>query len=303
MVTSIVDWTSIHLYSLLLYGGLACIMLAVAVMFMSIGSGQRSMALHEMRIYVRLEIEEKVKMIGIRYSSEWSDRLLRSMGWPQWITASKLKILRDVLCLMLLMIVLLREFILGSDNLLYPIIWILALYSTLSPSEKFFSIFSLLVAPLFRRIHNYRVGKETAVLIQLLRNEVNETKERSVLSIIQQFQKYFKILRNDLLILEHEWKNRKVALDHLRARYPNNEEIYFVCSVLEKLDEIGYMEAAKTLRENEQTLTNKQNAAYISREKDVNQVLAVINISGLAAACLWGILALFMWAYSYDFNY
>jgi len=261
------------------------------------------MAVHEMRIYMRLEINDRVEKLGNWYHSEWGDRLLISMGLPRWMTASRLKIVRDVLCALLVGLLFTRAFMFGLDDYYYPLVMIAALYSLLSPIEQFPSLFTMFVSPLFQRIHNYRVGRETAVLLQLLRNEANEKQERSVLSIIRQFQGYFKILQPDLLMLEHEWKNRKLALKHFMERYPENQEVDLICSVLEKLDEIGYEEAEKTLAENEKTLSEKQTASYKARQKDINSLLTLVNLSGVAAAALWGVLALFLWAYAFDINY
>ncbi|MEF2246422.1 hypothetical protein [Paenibacillus sp. IITD108] len=252
---------------------------------------------------MRLEINDQVAKLSKWYENELAERLLISMGAPKWLTASKLKIFRDGLCIVLIIILLTRLFVNGGGEFYYPLVFIAAVFSALSPTEQFPSIFTMFVAPLFQRIHNYRVGRETAVFIQLLRNEVNEKHERSVLSIIRQFQNYFKILQRDLLLLEHEWKNRKLALKNFAAQYPNNQEIDVICSVLEKLEEIGYEAAAKSLAENEDTLAEKQTASYKSRQKDINQVLTLVNISGVAAAALWGVLALFIWAYSFDINY
>ncbi|MEF3304223.1 hypothetical protein [Paenibacillus sp. GYB003] len=297
------SWIELNIYSLLLYGGLLSTVMSVIFMYSSIGSGQRLLAFHEVRIYVRLEIEDKAERLGRWYSSAWGDRLLASMGLPRWLDVARLKITRDVICLIVLILILFRWFIVSEGGLYYPIIATLALFSALSPNEQYPSIFNIFIAPLFQRVHNYRVGRETSVLIQLLRNEVSETQQRNVLSIIRQYQNYFKILREDLLLLEYGWKNRSLALKHFRERYPENAEIELICSVLDKLDEIGYEEAGKTLRENEETLLEKQTASYKTRQKDINQVLALVNISGVAAAALWGILALFMWAYSFDINY
>lgn len=300
---SIGSWIEMNLYSLLLYGGLAFIIASIVTMYSSIGSGQRLLAFNEMRIYVRLEVEDKAYRLGRWYASEWADRQLASMGIPRWFNAARLKIARDVICLFVLILIFLRWFMLSEVGLYYPLILVLALYSSLSPNEQYPSIFSIIVAPLVQRVHNYRVGRETSVLIQLLRNEVSEAQQRSVLSVIRQYQNYFKILRDDLLLLEYSWRNRSLALKHFRERYPNNAEIELICSVLDKLDEIGYEEAAKTLQENEETLLEKQTANYKTRQKDINQILALVNISGVVAAALWGVLALFMWAYSFDINY
>jgi len=299
-----VPWLNLHSFSLLLFGGLLFTLLSIVLLILSISHGQRSLALQEMRIYVQLEMKERMSSWLSFYDSEDADRLLCSMGWKRWVTGARLKIIRDLISLTLLLFVLTKFAFVGGDRVGYHLILVCGVYSALSPTKEIPSIFTLIIAPFFRKINRYRVSRETSVFLQLLRNEVHEKKERSVLSIIRQYQPYFKIIQDDLLTLEHEWKRGKsLALDSFKARHPGNEEVHYICSVLKELHEIGYKAAAEMLQENEATLNEKQQSHYERREKDLNQLLFIVNIAGVGLALIWAVIGLFLWSYSFDFNY
>ncbi|RUS44943.1 hypothetical protein [Cohnella sp. AR92] len=285
----------------LLWASFILIILASLGMVLSIGRGQRLTAINEMRIYVQLEARERLSNWQQFYHNEKENQLIRSMGLP--ISAAKLKVIRDVAAGTVLLVTLLR-YVLTHGSLLFGLVLTVLIYSCLWPSVKNFSIFSNVIGPLLQKIRRYRVTRETHVLLLLLRNEVQETQKRSVLSLIQKYQSYFKVIKQDLLILEHEWgRGKDIALTQMLERHPKNDEIAYLASMLRDMDSVEYEDLDKMLKENSETLNKKQQSSFEARENDLNQILFMINLGGTALALLWFVIAMFMWSYSFDTNF
>lgn len=290
-----------HLYDIILWTAFSLILLASVSMILSIGKGQRIVAVNEMRIYVQLEAKERLSSWQKLYANEDESTLVRSMGLR--VNAAKIKVFRDMISGVFLMLIMLR-WLTNNGSLLFGLMALLVLYSSLWPSTKNFTVFSNIIAPTFQKLRRYRVTRETHVLLQLLRNEVQESSQRSVLSLMQKYQGYFKIINSDLILLEHEWRHGKdIALIHLQQRHPGNEEIAYLASMIRDMDSVPYAELSKMLKENSETLNKKQQSSYEARENDLNQILFMVNIAGTGLAVLWFVIAMFLWSYSFDINY
>ncbi|SDO15699.1 hypothetical protein SAMN04487897_10936 [Paenibacillus sp. yr247] len=238
------------------------------------------------------------------YQSDFGNHLLGTMGWRSKIDATRMMMFRDAVSFALAAFFIVKQWISGG-NLSTEIVLLLLIYSLLTPGTHFSipSTFTYTFVPIFQKVRRFRVSRESAMFLQLLRNEVSEKTERQVISIIQQYQSYFKVLRNDLIDLEHDFpKGKDVALERFKSKHPQNEEINYICSILDKLADVGYAECAQMLKDNEETLNKMQEAHYESKEKDLNQLLMVINLGGIGLAALWFVIACFMWSYSFDTN-
>ncbi|NHN33353.1 hypothetical protein [Paenibacillus agricola] len=288
-------------FDTILWASFLLIIAAGISVILSIGKGQRILAVNEMRIYVQLETTERLSRWQKIYVNEDENQLIQSMGIP--FDAAKLKVFRDIVTLVVFVTMLLR----WSDyqgNLFLPIASLFLLYSTMWPSVKNFTIFSNVIGPVLQKVRRYRVTRETHVLLLLLRNEVQEIQQRNVLYLIQKYQDYFKIIKGDLILLEHEWgRGKEVALMRLQQRHPGNEEIAYLASMLRDLDGVEYNELDKMLKENSDTLNKKQQSSFEARENDLNQVLFMINVAGTGLAMVWFVIGLFLWSYSFDTNY
>jgi hypothetical protein len=288
-------------YDIILWVSFLLTIMASISVILSIGKGQRFQAVNEMRIYVQLETTERLSKWQKVYVNDDENQLIQSMGIP--INAAKLKVFRDIITLVVLVIMLLK----WSDyqgNLFLPFASLIVLYSTLWPSVKNFTIFSNVFGPVLQRIRRYRVTRETHVLLLLLRNEVQETQQRNVLFLIQKYQNYFRIIKGDLILLEHEWsRGKEIALMRMQQRHPGNEEIAYLCSMLRDLEGVEYKELDKMLKENSDTLNKKQQSSFEARENDLNQVLFMVNVAGTGLAMVWFVIGLFLWSYSFDTNY
>lgn len=260
--------------------------------------------MHETRIYVQLEAKQKIRAWKGLYQSDVGNHLLETMGWKSKIDATRMMMFRDAVCVALAAFLLVRHWV-SDGNASAGIILVLLIFSLLTPGTHFTipSTFTYTCVPIFQKVRRFRVSKESAMFLQLLRNEVSEKTERQVIAIIQQYQNYFRVLRNDLIDLEHDFpKGKDIALERLKSKHPNNEEINYICSILDKLADVGYAECAQMLKDNEETLNKMQEAHYESKEKDLNQLLMVINLGGIGLAALWFVIACFMWSYSFDTN-
>jgi hypothetical protein len=290
-----------HLYDTILWAGFLLVLMASVLMILSIGKGQRFVAVNEMRIYVQLEAMDRLTRWEKLYTNEDESQLLRSTGLM--LNAAKMKVFRDLLCSILLVGLLLRWYV-KDGSLVFGLVGLLVIYSSLWPSTKNFTIFSNVIAPVLQKLRRYRVTRETHVLLQLLRNEVQESQQRSVLYLIQKYQGYFKIINEDLILLEHEWRHGKdIALLHLQQRHPGNDEIAYLASMIRDMDNVAYEELSKMLKENSETLNKKQQSSYEARENDLNQILFMVNIAGTGLAVLWFVISMFLWSYSFDMNY
>jgi len=293
-------------FTILLWTSFLIVMMAVITMVLSIAKGERVLAVNEMRIYVKLETKERLTSWQKMYAKdnenyESENQLVRSMGIL--LSADKLKLFRDLISSVSLLIVLMNWYF-YEGNLFVGLLSVAVIYSTLWPSVTNFTIFSNVLGPALQKFRRYRVTRETHVLLLLLRNEVQEVQQRNVLSLIQKYQSYFKLIKQDLLILEHEWgKGKEIALLHLQQRHPNNEEIAYLASMLRDMEDLDYAELDKMLKENSETLNKKQQSRFESRENDLNQMLFLINIAGTGLAVLWFVISMFQWSYSFDTNY
>ncbi|WP_240420370.1 hypothetical protein [Paenibacillus periandrae] len=288
-------------FDTILWASFLLIIAAGLSVILSIGKGQRILAVNEMRIYVQLETTERLSRWQKIYINEDEDQLIQSMGIP--INAAKLKVFRDIVTLVVFVTMLMRwpDY---QGNLFLPIASLLLLYSTMWPSVKNFTIFSNVIGPVLQKVRRYRVTRETHVLLLLLRNEVQEVQQRNVLYLIQKYQDYFRIIKGDLILLEHEWgKGKEVALMRLQQRHPGNEEITYLAAMFRDLDGVEYKELDKMLKENSDTLNKKQQSSFEARENDLNQVLFMINVAGTGLAMVWFVIGLFLWSYSFDTNY
>jgi hypothetical protein len=291
-----VQWMILHQYAFALYGALGFTMLAAVLVFISVEQERQAVVWNEMRQALRWGLTSFFRQGKQFYGSEEADLLLESMGLRKLLSSGTLKIIRDGLTVMLLVIVLLRV---PRQELMRPLTWLVLFYFTLTPGP---GPFYLLLRPLFQRIHRYRVNRDTALLIQLFRNEMRSGVQRSVGSLIRDFRPYMTVIRDDLFWLEHEWQkaDKEKALSLWERKHPGNPDIRFLGSFLRKLDQIGYAECAEMLAQNERTLNRRQVTSYINRMQDVNRFLFVINATGVLLACLWFVMAVFSWAYDMD---
>lgn len=295
-------WIEIQAFFLVMYGGLAVIILALLVMFLSIDKSRRMGAFSDMQMLIRSRFQVGLQKGKSVYSDEAIDWLLDSMGWP--LKSSSMYMLRDAICTALLGILLTNWYLYGG-NLQFRVMLTLAVFLFLTPSKSIGTPFMRFVAPLFQRIRRHKVNKETGLFIQLLRNETKEGLQRSPLALIQQYQGYFNILRNDLYRLEHDWGlgGKDEALRKFKMRHPKNEDIYFIASILNEISNVGYAATAEMLAQNEETLNRRHQSEYSSRMSDINQILFFINTGAVIISLLWGVMAIFNWAYSLDVVY
>jgi hypothetical protein len=290
-----VQWFLNHSYAICLYGATFLTSLAAVLGLISVEKERRALALGEIRQAVRWGMTSWVHFGQRVYASNVTDELLESMGWRPYINGANLKITRDGLTIVLLLMVWFSH---DGEQLVRPLIWVLVFYLTLTPGPGPFYLF---IRPLFQRIHRYRVNRDTALLIQLLRNEMQAEIRQSVIALIRDYRPYMTTLKEDLFWLEHEWRNGKEeALERWERKHPANEDIRFLCSMFRKLDSIGYDACAEMLARNESTLNQRQVAQYVNKMQDMNRFLFLINVTGVILACLWFVMAIFLWAYDLD---
>ncbi|MEI7026188.1 hypothetical protein [Paenibacillus sp. y28] len=278
-----------------MFAGLFFFLLAPVLLLISIDAGKRDAVLIGLRQSLRWGMLYPVQYGRRFYASSKADELLETMGWRKYITVPTLKMIRDVLCGLLLVYVLVAYY---DEGLWRPLVVVAVVFLFLTPGP---GPFSVLIAPLFQRFQRHRVNRDSSLLMQLLRNEMQSESEQSVTAIIREFRPYMQILQDDFVLLEHDWRRGKEeALDRFKRRHPGNEDIRFICSLFKKMDEVGYAACAQMLAQNEATINQRQMANYKSRQDDLNGFLFVVNVSGVMLALLWFVLALFMWVFDMD---
>ncbi|CAN7766973.1 hypothetical protein LJR153_007301 [Paenibacillus sp. LjRoot153] len=295
-------WLVIHAFYLVMYGGLFLIILAILLMFLSIDKTRRTGALEDMQMLILNSFRSSLQKGKSVYADERIDCLLESMGWP--LKSSSMYMLRDICCVSLLAFLGANWYLYGG-NLQFRVMIVFTVFLFLTPSARIGTPFMRFIAPLFQRIKRHKVNKETGLFIQLLRNETKEGQQRTPLALIQQFQGYFDILRNDLYKLEHDWGlvGKDEALRKFKMRHPKNEDIFFITSILNEISSVGYAATSEMLAQNEETLNRRHQSEYASRMSDINQVLFFINTGAVIISLLWGVMAVFNWAYGFDVVY
>jgi hypothetical protein len=291
-----VQWIHLHHYSFVLYGALGLTMMAAVCVFLSVEKERQFVVWNEMHQALRWGLTSFLRHGKQFYSSDEADLLLESMGLRKFVSSGTLKVIRDGLTLMLLVIIGVRV---PAGELVRPLTWLVLFYFTLTPGP---GPFYLLLRPLFQRIHRYRVDRDSALLIQLFRNEMRSNVQRSVGSLIRDFRPYMTVIRDDLFWLEHEWQkvDKEKALSLWERKHPGNPDIRFLGSFLRKLDQIGYAECAEMLAQNERTLNRRHATSYMNRMQDLNRFLFIVNASGVLLACFWFVMAVFAWANDMD---
>lgn len=289
------QWIGNHITLLLLYSVLAFSWLAAVLVLVSVESKRRVLAFAEMGQSIRWGVSGSIRFGQNFYASDTTDELLESMGWRKYISGPTLKMLRDGITLVLLILVLHNY---HGLELIRPLVGLLFVYLTLTPGPGPFYLF---IRPLFQRIRKHKVNQETALIIQLLRNETKSEAQQMAIALMKQFRAYVNVLKDDLFWLEHEWRDGKdAAINRWQNRHPGNEDIQLICSLLRKIDEIGYAACADMLENNETTIQERQVSNYTSRMQDLNRFLFYVNVTGVILACLWFVMALFSWSSEMD---
>lgn len=288
-------WLINHLMSLLLFIGLSFTTLAAILMVMSVEVGKRAEVIAEVKQAVRFGVRSSLRFGQQFYASKKADELLESMGWRPYISAASLKMIRDAVSLLLLLIVFLT--VSFGQQMVRPLIGVAFAYLTLTPGPGPFRLF---IRPVFQRIRRHRVNQETALFIQLLRNETQSEVQQTVIAIIRQFRPYMKVLQDDMYLLEHEWRDKEQALEHWKMRHPENEDIRFICSLLKKIEDIGYADCQEMLQQNEVTINQRQVTYFRNRMNDLNKFLVMVNAAGVLLGLLWFVMTFFSWAFDMD---
>ncbi|WP_163860407.1 hypothetical protein [Paenibacillus elgii] len=290
------QWFQTNLYALALYGGLALTLIAGVLVLVSVERERQVLVLAEIRQALRWGLKSFVRQGHQFYVSESADELLETMGIRKYISSSTLKMSRDALSLVLLIILLLNY---SGEELIRPLTWLAVFYLTLTPGPGPFYAF---IRPLFQRIHRYRVSRDTALLIQLFRNEMQSSVPQSVDFLIREYRVYMTVIQDDMYWLEHEWQkgNKEEALQLWERKHPGNQDIRFLCGFLRKLDEIGYEACAEMLSQNERTINRRQVSNYLNRMQDLNRFLFFVNAAGVLLACLWFVMSVFSWSFDMD---